>query len=285
MWRSEIARSTIVAKYHRYVWFVAWPLIIAALFSSCTGHVAPSAGPDTTVHDRVTAYGASAILSFITAGPADASELTAIFGELIKPPTGQQSIPLPRQTVAASFASAKQQATPNDWLVELTAITPDGPVHWQVPVRVFDAGYRVTQLPGIVPGPPTGPAVTVNAAAPVDVGSDAPVAVTLRDFFTAWLTGTGDLGRVADTTAVPRFAAAPFSRVKVMQAYAGSQIPAQPQGDLTVGATVWGMNTQTTQLSYTLKLTASADRWVVSDVAAQPPVRAESGSSTSPAGP
>ncbi|MGD9622192.1 MAG: conjugal transfer protein [Mycolicibacterium sp.] len=285
MWRSEIARSATTQYYHRYVWFLAWPLILMALFSSCGGHSVHDAGPDATVKDQVTTYGATAILSFITASPADAAELTAIFGELIKPPAGQQSIPLPHQTVLASFASAKQQGKSDDWLVELTAITTDGPTHWQVPVRVSSSRYRVTQLPGITPGLPTGPAVAVNAAAPVDVNSDAPVSVTLRDFFTAWLTGTGDLGRVADTTAVQRFATPPFTRVKVMEAYAGAQIPQQPQGDLTVGVVVWGMNTQTTQSSYTLKLTASAGRWVVSDVAAQPSVRTENTSSTSPAGP
>ena len=285
MWRSDIARTAVAQHYQRYVWFVAWPLILLALFASCGGRSSSTADPDGAVRDQVSRYGGAAILAFITAGPADGARVETFFGGLVKPPAGQQAIPLPRETVLASFASAEPQRAQGDWRVALTAVTSGGVVNWQVPVRVLPSGFRVLGLPGLMPGLPTGPAVTVDAAAVVDPKSDAPVAVTLRDFFTAWLTGSGDLGRVADVSSVPTFAAAPFSRVTVMEASAGAAIPESPQGTVSVRAVVWGMNTQTTQLSYDLDLTAVSGRWVVSDVAAQPAVRVDNTTPTASAGP
>lgn len=281
MWRSEIARSAITENYHRYVWFLAWPLIMLALIGSCAGRSTPNAGPDQTVQDEVTRFGASAILAYITTSPTDVGKLTPIFGEFIKAPANQHAVPLPRLTVSASFASAKptKDAPEGFWDVSLTAATTDGAVTYLMPVRKSASGYRALQLPGVIPGPAQGPAVAVNAAAPIDVNSDAAVAVTLRDFFTAWMTGKGDLSRVADTKTVPVFATPPFIKVQLMTAYAGSQIPQQPEGELTTGVIVWGTKTQTTQLSYTLKLTASAGRWVVADIAAQPLTREEKGNS------
>lgn len=287
MWRSELATSALGDKYRRYVWFVAWPLILLALFSSCSGRSGPSAGPDTTVQDAVRAFGATAILTYLTATPADGAKLAAIYGEeLLKPPQGQQSIPLPRLNVLTSVAEAKPAATRGDWEVHLTAVTATDSQTFMVMVRVIDSGYRPLGLPGLTPGPAVGPAITVNQAAAVDVKSESAVAVTLRDFFDAWLAGKGDLGRVADTKTVTAFSTPPFGSVQVMAAYAGGQIPEQPSGDLVVGATVWGMHTQTYQLSYTLKLTASAGRWVVTDIAATPPVsEAKSTSQTPSSGP
>lgn len=289
MWRSEIARSAITDKYQRYVWWVAWPLILLAVFSGCARSCsAPAATTSQTVQQEIITYGSTAILAFLTATPADADELTAIFGDLTKPASGQEGIPLPRRTVLASFASAKPfggKENSTDWLVKLTAVTPEGPETWQLPVRIFGSAYRPTQLPGVVPGLASGPPITVNAAAPIDVKSDSAVATTLRDFFSAWMTGSGDLGRVADITRVPAFASSPFSRVRLIEAYAGGQIPQQPEGDLTAGVIVWGTNTQTVQLSYTLTLTASAGRWVVSNISAVPSVREEKANSpTTPAG-
>lgn len=274
MWRSDIARSAFAQNYHRYVWFAAWPLILLALFSSCGSH-GSVAGPDTTVQDEVTTYGSTAVLAYLTATPGDGDKLSAIYGELIAPPAGQQAIPLPRLSVLTSFAHAKPAAQQGDWEVRVTAITADGPSTWLLPVRSSAAGYRALQLPGMVPGLTTGPAVTPDAAGTIDVKADSAVAVTLRDFFDAWLAAKGDLSRVADTTSVPAFPAPPFSKVQVLQAYAGSEVPQQPQGDLTVAVIVWGTKTQTSQNSYTLKLTASAGRWVVTDVSATPAVRQE----------
>lgn len=283
MWRSELAKSALGDKYRRYVWFAAWPLIMLALFSSCSGRSGPSAGLDGTVHDEVQAFGAGAILTYLTATPADGAKLAAIYGdELIKPPEGQQSIPLPRLNVLTSNGAAEPAATQGDWKVYLTAVTDSDTETYMVMVRAFGSGYRPLGLPGLMPGPAVGPALTVTQGAVVDVKSDSAVAVTLRDFFDAWLAGKGDLGRVADTKTVAAFGTPPFGSVEVMAAYAGEQIPQQPSGDLVVGATVWGMHTQMSQLSYTLKLTASAGRWVVTDIAATPPVSETKSSSQTP---
>lgn len=286
MWRSELAKSAFGENYRRFAPFVIWPLLLLALFSSCSGRSGQVQAPDTTVQDEVRSYGAAAILTYLTATPADGPKLAAIYGdELIKPPAGQPAIPLPRLNVLASFASAKQKGTQSDWVVSLTAITDNDTQTFMVPIHATGSGYRPTSLPGVTPGTVTGPAVTVNESAPVDVSarSNSPVGITLRDFFNAWLAGQGDLGRVADTTSVPAFTSPPFGSVTVMQAAAAQQIPEQPSGDLTVGVTVWGMHTQTYQLSYTLKLTASAGRWVVTDVAATPPVSDAKNNSPTPA--
>ncbi|WP_260973020.1 conjugal transfer protein [Mycolicibacterium llatzerense] len=287
MWRSEETKSTLAEQYRRYAPFVLLPLVLLALFSSCSGRSGPAAPPDTTVQDAVRAYGATAILTYLTATPADGAKLAAIYGEeLIKPPAGQQSIPLPRLNVLASFASAKQPGAKGDWLVSLTAITDSDTQTFTVPIHPIGSGYRPTALPGLVPGTVTGTPVTVNESNAVDVKSASPVATTLRDFFNAWLAGKGDLSRVADTKTVEAFSSAPFGSVQVMAASAVEQIPDQPTGDLTVGVTVWGMHTQMYQLSYTLKLSASAGRWVVTDIAATPPVsEAKDNSPTPTSGP
>lgn len=287
MWRSEETKSAAGEVYRRYAPFVMWPLLLLALFSSCSGRSGTTAAPDTTVQDAVRSYGATAILTYLTATPADGAKLAAIYGDdLIKPPAGQKSIPLPRLNVLASFALAKPSGTQGDWLVTLTAITDGDTETFMVPIHPAGTGYRPTALPGKMPGTVTGPEVTVNESVPVDVKSASAVATTLRDFFNAWLAGQGDLGRVADTTSVPAFATPPFGSVQVMEAAAAQQVPEQPTGDLTVGVTVWGMHTQTYQLSYTLKLTASAGRWVVTDIAAAPPVTdAKKNSPTPTSGP
>ena len=276
MWRSEIARSAIAGNYRRYVWFVAWPLILLAVFCSCVRGSAPGGEAGQTVQREVTAYGATAILAFITAAPSDVDELNGIFGDLVKPPTGQHGIPLPRRTVLASFPSAKQLGGKNNsdvWQVQLSTVTPDGPETWQIAVRVYPSGDRALSLPGVIPPLPSGPAVAVNAADTIDVTANSGVAVTLRDFFNAWLCGQGDVSRLADTSTVPTFSAPPYSRAQLIGAYAGTQVPQQPGGSITVGVIVWGTKTWTDQLSYTLTLTATAGRWVVTDVSARPLVR------------
>lgn len=302
MWRSEIARKELAEKYHRYAWWVAWPLIVLAVFSGCARSCSSDpAATSYSVQQQITNYGSTAILTYLTATPADGSRLADVFGELTKPPTGQQGVPLPRRTVLASFANAEPaggNADSADWLVELTAITTDGSETWQVPVRVFGDAYRVTQLPGLVPGLTTGPPISADAATPIEVCSstasrrgagpctDSPIAATLRDFFNAWLTGNGDLSRVADTDAVQAFSSPPFSKAQIVSASSATQVPDQPAGDLTTSVIVWGAKTKTVQLSYTLKLTASAGRWVVTDISAVPSVREEKTESpTAPAGP
>jgi hypothetical protein len=94
--------------------------------------------------------------------------------------------------------------------------------------------------------------------------------VTLRDFFAAWLTGHGDLSRVADTTAIPLFATPPYASVQVLSASTGTALPQDVSGSLAVAVTVLATETASAEISYTLQLSASAGRWIVSSVSAAP---------------
>lgn len=298
LWRSEIARSAIAQNYQRYAWFVAWPLILLALVGSCSRSCSTpdtAASPDFV--DAVTAAGANATLAYLTAGPGDAERLKSIFGaNLIKAPEGQQGIPLPRKTVLSSTASAKridgEEGKPPDgkdgsvWLVKVSIVTPDGSEEWQTTMRATKGpAFRPVELPGVRPADPSGPEVAAVAVSTLDVkcadtkentgckDSDKAIVVTLRDFFDAWLCGKGDLARVADTSKVEAFGTPPYSSARLVSVAAAAAVPNKVEGQLPIKVIVWGTKTSTEQNSYTLTLTASAGRWVVTDIAAPPPLK------------
>lgn len=289
LWRSEIARSAITQNYQRYVWFVAWPLILLALVGSFARSCStPEAGDSLDFVDAVTASGANATLAYLTAGPGDAERLKAIYGtKLIKAPEGQQGIPLPRKTVLSSTSSAKKLDSNDDslWLVKVSIVTPDGSEEWQTKMRATKGpAVRPVELPGRRPEDPAGPEVAVTAVSTLDVkcadpkgndgckDSDKAIVVTLRDFFDAWLCGKGDLARVADTGKVPAFRTPPYSTARLVSATAAASVPNKIEGTLPIQVVVWGAKTSTEQNSYTLTLTASAGRWVIADIASPPPV-------------
>lgn len=287
MWRSELAKTEFRQQYNRYVWFVVWPVLIYLMVMSCSGPSGSGTGEDTTVRDGVTSWGSQAILAYVTASPADGDRLATYYGDLLKPPPGVKGIALPRLHVRASTAYAKPADTPDDWNVYVTVVTDTASPTFMTTVRKYPSGYTVLAVPSQVPGPAAGPAVSVNAGSPVDVANiKTPLMSTLTDFFNAWLTGNGDLSRVANTSTVPAFVKPPASKVDIKDVTAAEQVPDQPSGDLTVGATVWMTNTGTYQLSYTLKLSASDGRWVVASITATPPVgKAENSSQTPASGP
>jgi hypothetical protein len=132
------------------------------------------------------------------------------------------------------------------------------------------AGYRAVTLPGVIPPPPTSASIPSGAAQKIEVTDSSELSVTLRDFFAAWLTGHGDLSRVADTAAIPVFAAPPHASVHVISAYTGTQLPQDASGSIAVWATVLATETATAEISYTLQLSASAGRWIVTSVSAAP---------------
>ncbi|MGV9797339.1 hypothetical protein ACWDTP_04670 [Mycobacterium sp. NPDC003449] len=298
MWRSDIARSAIRENYPRYVWFVAWPLILLALVGSCSRSCST---PDTVASpdfvDAVTASGANATLAYLTANPGDAERLKAIFGaNLIKAPEGQQGIPLPRKTVLSSTSSAKridgeEGKAPDGkdgsvWLVKVSIVTPDGSEVWQTKMRATAGpAFRPVELPGRRPDELAGPEVAPVAVSSLDIkcadlnekegckDSDKAIVVTLRDFFDAWLCGKGDLARDADTAKVPAFARPPYSRAQMVSVTAAAAVPNKVEGVLPVQVIVWASKTSTEENSYTLTLTASAGRWVVADIASPPPVK------------
>jgi hypothetical protein len=278
MWRSEIARSAIMQKYQRYVWFVAWPLIVLAVIGGCSRSCSSGAGVGGgDLAGQVAAYGSNAVLTYLTAGAGDRDRLAGIYGDdLIKAPEGQQGIPLPGKTVLSSTATAKPAGGDDHslWEVSVNAVTPDGFEVWSTMVRASNGPrFRVLKLPGHQADPPAGPPIAPATVTAIDVKSDTPLASTLRDFFDAWLCGKGDLRRVADVSTVQPFAAAPYSKVQVISAAADGQLPDEAEGALNVEVIVWGTKTSTEENSYTLTLTAQAGRWVVTNTAAPPLVK------------
>lgn len=290
MWRSDIARTAIAQNYQRWSWFVAWPLILLALIGACSRSCSD---PETAVtpdeRAAISAKGTEATLAYLTAGPGDADRLAEIFGEdLIKAPAGQQGIPLPRKTVLSSTSWAKkiESGDGSQWLVMVGIVTPDGSEQWQTKVRLTAGGaVRVVELPGHRPQDPAGPHVAAVAVSTLDVKcadpavrdgckeSDKAIVMTLRDFFDAWLCGKGDLARVADLGKVPAFVKPPYSRVQIVSATAAAAVPTTTEGTLPIQVIVWGTKTSTEENSYTLTLTASAGRWVITDIASPAPVK------------
>lgn len=274
-WRSQIMKSEVLQQHNKYAWVLAWPMILLALLNSCT-HAGEAASSDTTERDTVNGFGQKAISAYVSASPVDPAAVTAIYGAMVAAGRGG-GFPFPAERVVAVIGRTPMlQATRSDktrvWSVSADVLTPDGAQGWQQQVLITAEGVlRVEGLPGRIPLAPAAVPDQDNEhgqeLTKVEPGS--PVYTTVSDFFNAWLTGKGDLNRVANDS-IPAFSAAPYSRTTI-ESVTASRNPEKIEKSITVSAVISAQKTTTTRLAYTLELAAAGGRWVVSDIAASRP--------------
>lgn len=278
MWRSQEMQSELLSLHNRYAWFVVYPLLLLALIGACgrdSGVVQDSAS-EGDVRDT----GQEAVTAYVSATTTDSAAAEQIYGSLVTPvkaADGQEEpFPFPGLTVlAASSSKPELKETRSDktkiWAVDVHVLTDAGALTYEQSVaETADQAYRVDALPGLMPPPrraevPETQQATANFAG-VDPGTS--VYTTVHDFFAAWLTGDGDISRVADTT-VPLFPEPPYSTV-TLETVNASKVPDKIEGSITVVASLIAERIVPEKLNYNLTLTGASGRWVVTDATAVP---------------
>lgn len=295
MWRGNEATSELGKQHNKYVWWVMWPLVLILLARSCGGTPDTAGATETT--DAVKGFGQTAIQVFVGSSPADTAAAEFYYGPLVAPGPEGGGFPYPGETVLGVSARTpvlKEKARPDKsqaWLVTADVITDDGAQTWQQYVVVTDKNtYQVDGLPGRVPpermtplnqiqsqqggqgaqtcAKTTGQGGGTEQEGQQGVTQDSPVCGTLKDFFNAWLTGNGDLTRVANSS-VPTFVSPPFDTVEI-ESIRQSNNPDKIEGTITVASTIIATKIKSQKMFYNLTLTGASGRWVVTDASATP---------------
>ncbi|MGW7670221.1 conjugal transfer protein [Streptomyces sp. NPDC054775] len=172
------------------------------------------------------------------------------------------------QSVTA-VRSAQRQG--GGWSVTVAAQYADAPVRYYVlPVAADPAGrsFAVAGAPSVVAGPARAPVPASPYSVPVPSGGD--LAVGIGEFFAAYLTGAGEVGRyLAPGVQLPAVVPAPYTAVTVQQLVAVQDVAAAervPSDGTTVRvcAQVEARNAVGRwPLAYELTLKARSGRWEV----------------------
>lgn len=279
VWRSQEMQSELLTLHNRYAWFVVYPLLLLALIGACgrDSGAAEGSGSEGDVRDT----GQEAVTAYVSATTTDSAAVEEIYGPLVAPvkaADGQtQPFPFPGLTVlAASSGEPELKETRSDktkiWAVDVHVLTDAGALTYEQSVaETADQAFRVDALPGLVPPPRRAEVPETQQAIANFVGVDPDTAVytTVRDFFSAWLTGEGDITRVADDARVPLFPESPFSRV-TLETVNASKVPDKVEGSITVMVSLIAERIAPEKLNYNLTLTGASGRWVVTDATAVP---------------
>jgi hypothetical protein len=245
-WRSYQLRQAA----SRLAPWVIYPCALLGGLSACTS--ACSSSPQATdVNETLSlaTYGSQTVEAFLRSTPA---------GEVSAKPRGVD----PR---GGGRFDVRVEVTPTDepsqeWLVSVLVIG-DRPSQRYVTTR------RPSRIPSDTPqGEPA------EVARPQDVPNDNPAWATVVDFFTAWLTGRGDVDRYSRPNSIPKFSDAPYSEVTLTKLVVSGAVPAKVKGRVDVTATVLATDRYTIEQDYGLTLVAGNGQWVVSAVDAVPPV-------------
>lgn len=220
MWRSQEMRKELKELHSRYAWLIIWPVVLFLLLKSCGGE-AGSAAPDSDRLDNVIRYSVNSVSAYVSASAASSSSAEAIYGKLVAPPSGQESFPFPDETILGiSAGTPKLKSTASNksemWSVPVDVTTDDGTQTWlQYVMITTDGAISVQDLPGLLPPPKSGDKPTVSAAGKgltrVDAGSR--IYISTKDFLNAWLTGAGDISRLAESQ-VPTFVNPPCDSIE-----------------------------------------------------------------------
>ncbi|HZD68906.1 MAG TPA: conjugal transfer protein [Actinomycetes bacterium] len=180
---------------------------------------------------------------------------------------------IPGQLYAArSVAIDATPAGTDYWAITVAAevltsvkgsLRPAGTRYYGVGVEVTQGRYIATSLPEQISRPPAAdkPELWVDEGLEAPAPTD-PMADTLEQFFTAMLTGRGELDRYVDPkSGLVAFTPAPYTRVS-LRGYAQRLFPS---GEALVKAQVAGLDAagHTTVLEYWLDLEQAQGRWEV----------------------
>lgn len=269
-------KSELLTQHNKYAWFIAWPVILLVALASCTQSYSGNSTPsDMAERNAVQGFGQKAITAYVSASPADTAAVDGIYGPLVAAPSDGTGFPFPAETILGVTGAGTPDlvVTRTDknqvWNVRADVLTVEGEQRWlQQIVAIPGGSYRVEGLPGKIPGakiaaPPT-PDEQGHELTKVDAGS--PIHTTVADFFDAWLTGQGDLSRLASDS-VSAFPEPPYSKVLIDSVNA-SRNTEKIGGSVNVSVSVIAAKIASEKISYNLTLTAVGGRWVVTDVAA-----------------
>lgn len=279
MWRSQEMQSELLTLHNRYAWFVVYPLLLLALIGACGrgSDVVDNSVSEGDVRDT----GQEAVTAYVSATTTDSAAAEQLYGPLVAPvkaADGQtQPFPFPGLTVlAASSGKPELKETRSDktkiWAVDVHVLTDAGALTYEQSVaETGDQAFRVDALPGLMPPPRRAEVPETQQAIANFVGVDPDTAVytTVRDFFAAWLTGDGDISRVADTATVALFPESPYSSV-TLETVNASKVPDKVEGSITIVVSLIAERIAPEKLNYNLTLTGASGRWVVTDATAVP---------------
>lgn len=277
MWRSQVMKSELLTQHNKYAWIVAWPVILCAALASCTQSCsAGSTASDSAERDAVQSFGQKAIAAYVSASPGDTVAVDNIYGPLVASQSDGAGFPFPAETILGVTSSgapdlvASRADKSQVWNVRADVLTAKGEQRWlQQIIAVQDgSSYRVEGLPGKVPGAKMAapPALDEQWSGLTKVDSGSPIYTTVADFIDAWLTGRGDLSRVANDS-VGAFSEPPYDKVAI-DSLRTSREPEKVSGSINVSVSVVAAKVVSEKMSYNLTLTAVGGRWVVTDIAA-----------------
>lgn len=275
MWRSAEMRKELGALHSRYAWIIIWPVVLFLLVKSCSG-ATHTATPDTDRLDNVSRFGVAAVSAYVSASAASNSSAESIYGKLVSAPSEQESFPFPDETILGiSAGTPKLKSSESNksevWSVPVDVTTDDGTQTWLQYVTITTAGVlSVQDLPGLLPPPKSAdkPADSVSGKGLTQVDAGSRIYISAHDFLTAWLTGNGDISRLAESS-VPTFGKPPCDSIDKLTVDATDQSQ-KVEGQITAATTMNCVSATTIKLHYNLILTGASGRWVVSDIAAAP---------------
>jgi hypothetical protein len=157
--------------------------------------------------------------------------------------------------------------------VPVDVTTDDGTQTWLQYVMITpDGAVSVQGLPGLLPPPKSGDKPTGSAAGKglIQVDAGSRIYTSTKDFLNAWLTGAGDISRLAEPQ-VPTFVNPPCDSIEKLTVTATDQ-PQKIEGKITVDTVINCVSATTRKLHYNFILTGASGRWVVSDITAAPAV-------------
>lgn len=192
--------------------------------------------------------------------------------------TGSLAFSAPKLPVTASGVGQIQVAksTPHadgSYVVTLSAQLGDVPQqrYFEIVVLPHEGGFAAAALPREVASPKAQSVALPGYSK--DVAGDPLIGQTLDGFFSAYLTGNGDLLRfIAPGAQVQPITPAPYEKATVTAAYADAEVPAAPADGTHARllVRVIGLGAKGYQISsdYELSLTARAGRWEISTMGA-----------------
>ncbi|WP_043687363.1 conjugal transfer protein [Streptomyces xylophagus] len=199
--------------------------------------------------------------------------------ELPEPAAGTGAQSTPQSVVAVRSAQHDDDA----WSVTVAAQYADGSVrYYAVPVAIDGAGtsFTVTGAPGVV----AGPARAEVPASPYGVSvPDGDLTSALKEFFAAYLTGTGEASRyLAPGINLPAVSPTPYTTATLQQISAVEQAAAeQVPGDGTKVHILAQMDAADAggrwPLAYELTLRARSGRWEIAALESEEPGTAQAG--------
>jgi hypothetical protein len=263
--------------------WVIYPCALLGGLNACTSACSSApASVDPVVQRAVEDYGNGATVAYLSATSRDPSPAAGYFD--VAQLTALPAVP----AEVVGTRSHAEELSPGRWSVTTVVTDRTGTQEtYDLPVVVTGTGaeqrYSTVGLLKRRPGLLLGSPAQVQASQELPLGTkgsqggdpdpnENPAAATVKQFLSAWLTGSGDAQRYAKPGAFTRWDRAPFTSVNVTSVTTPGNVPTAISGTINVTATVVAHSRYSQQLTYALTLTADNGQWVVQSIDDMPPV-------------